>query len=206
MEVIGMSTYWKALACAVIALVAGLSGCSAGTSPAASEARDTSASASSEGTPSTAESTGTASAGTVQVTVSDLEGSQGGSVAGVLFSGSEAKFPDARVVGGFGVTVDADPFTTTQTVNEPGEELQGLFPYASTTPLPVVPGTYTLMLWAAPEALGPYSRWVPHDTSGLRGCLVTFEAAPGTGATLTVKEIPEWGGNLEADEAKCTTG
>ena len=59
------------------------------------------------------------------------------------------------------MAASGDPFTTMQTVNQPGEEFVGLFPYMSGNPVVVTPGTYTLMLWAAPEPLGPCSRWSP---------------------------------------------
>jgi hypothetical protein len=195
-EVIDMGANLTVLGLPLIALVIGVSGCTS----APNRTR-----APSEAAPSESPAATESAAGTVQVTVSDLEGSKGGGLAGVLVSGPEAKFFDELVVGGFGVAVDAEPFTTTQTVNEPGEEFKGLFPFVTDTPIQVAPGTYTLMLWAAPQDLGAYGRWVPADTNGLRGCRVTFEAAPGSGATLTVNGLPDWGGYQEAPEAACST-
>ena len=132
--------------------------------------------------------------GTVVVTVHDLAGAAGGSLAGVLFSGPEAMYPDQRVVGGFGVAVDEEQFTTTQTIAEPGKEFEGAFPYVTQVPLQVPPGTYTLALWAAPDALGPYGRWVPSDTLGLRGCGLTFTVGAAASTQLDVYGIAPWRG------------
>lgn len=138
--------------------------------------------------------------GVVRVTVADVEGVDGGSVAGVLVAGTDTAVYDPVAkkdlpIGGFGVAASGDPFTTVQTVNQPGEEFVGLFPYVSSNPVVVTPGTYTLMLWAAPEQLGPYGRWVPGLSAGLRGCALTFTVAEGQGADLTVDGLPGWVGS-----------
>lgn len=138
--------------------------------------------------------------GVVRVTVADVEGVDGGSVAGVLVAGTDTAVYDPVAkkdlpIGGFGVAASGDPFTTVQTVNQPGEEFVGLFPYVSSNPVVVMPGTYTLMLWAAPEQLGPYGRWVPGLSAGLRGCALTFTVAEGQGADLTVDGLPGWVGS-----------
>jgi hypothetical protein len=127
--------------------------------------------------------------GTVVVTVRDLSGAAGGSLAGVLFSGQEEAY--RRAVGGFGILVEADPFTTTQTVGEPSDsdDWEGLFPYVTRRPLRVEPGTYTLMLSAAAEPLTGYSHW--HPANALRGCAVTF-TAKAEGTEVTVYGIQPW--------------
>lgn len=172
--------------------------------------------AASEGVPSEAPASGMA-AGLVRVAVVDVEGSEGGSLAGVLYKGAgpeavlltRAPQDPNYFVGGFGVPVDADPFTTTQTINQPAPgEPEFVFPYVTDTPVQVEPGTYTLMLWSAPEQLTPagsslWGRWEPGLAHRMRGCWVTFEAEARTGANLTVHGIPEWHG---VPEAPCTTG
>jgi hypothetical protein len=118
---------------------------------------------------------------TVSVTVSGIESAVGNQLAGVLFRGPAATDPDRNGVGGFAATVDADPFSTTEQVRQPNPDPDqvGPFPFVSENLLLVEPGTYTLVLWLAPE-LGPYSRWVPAGTPGLAGCETTFVVGDGT--------------------------
>jgi hypothetical protein len=129
--------------------------------------------------------------GTVQVIVNDLEGSNGGSLVGILYKGSAAPLPqkDERVVGGFVVRVDAESFSTVQTVAEPGVDYEGLFPYVSTTPVTLPRGEYMLALWAGSEVLGPYVRWVPADVK--RACELAFKTGEDKGTTVTVTGLPE---------------
>jgi hypothetical protein len=143
------------------------------------------------GQASVAASSATPAPGTVQVIVNDLEGSNGGSLVGVLYKGTAAPLPqkDERVVGGFVVKVDADSFSTVQTVVEPGVDYEGLFPYVSTTPVTLPRGDYMLALWAGSEVLGPYVRWVPADVK--RACEMAFKTGEGKGTTVTVTGLPE---------------
>lgn len=127
--------------------------------------------------------------GAVEVTVQDLEGLEGGQVAGVLYQGEGLEMPDTRVIGGFGVSIDADPFSTTEWVRvgqDSTSESSGLFPYVTDDILSVEPGSYTLMLWAADSAIGPYSRWVPGGPDSLIGCSTIFEAEEGQSASVTI--------------------
>lgn len=128
-------------------------------------------------------------AGAVEVTVQDVEALAGGEVAGVLYRGEGLEMPDDRVVGGFGVAIDADPFSTTELVRV-GEdsivESSSLFPYVTEEVLIVEPGAYTLMLWAADSSIGPYSRWIPGGPESLIGCSTIFELEQGQSASLTI--------------------
>lgn len=132
---------------------------------------------------------------TVSVTVSGIESAVGNQLAGVLFRGPEAIYPDRNGLGGFVATVDADPFSTTEQVRRPNPDPDavGPFPGVSEDPLLVEPGTYTLVLWLAPD-LGPYSRWVPAATGGLAGCETTFVVGDGTTFEIEVHGMPSPGG------------
>jgi hypothetical protein len=127
--------------------------------------------------------------GAVEVTVQEVEDLSGGQVAGVLYRGEGLEMPDVRVVGGFGVAIDADPFSATELVRVGQDsivESTGLFPYVTEEVLTVEPGAYTLMMWAADSPMGPYSRWVPGGPESLIGCSTIFEFEEGQSASLTV--------------------
>jgi hypothetical protein len=126
-------------------------------------------------------------AGTVQVTVRGLEGALGGQVAGGLIPGWTDDLLYPTTVGGFVVDVDADPFTTTQPIREPGDEDEGAFPDVGNDPLAVEPGVYTLSIWWRPDApLLPYNRWVPAGQDGLGGCEAMIEVPEGGGVAVTI--------------------
>jgi hypothetical protein len=131
---------------------------------------------------------------TVSVTVSGIESAVGNQLAGVLLRGPEATDPDRNGVGGFAATVDADPFSTTEQVRQPNPDPDavGPFPYVTEDLLIVEPGTYTLVLWLAPD-LGPYSRWVPAATAGLAGCRTSFVVGDGTTFEIEVHGMPHPG-------------
>ena len=85
-------------------------------------------------------------------------------------------------MGGFGVAVDADPFTTSQVVSAPSslEATDALFPDVTGVPLAVESGPYTLVLWAGPQPLGWYGRWIPTRASA--SCRVHFRTNELSGA------------------------
>lgn len=142
----------------------------------------------------------------VTISIEGLQGAMGQYLAGVLYSGSEATFPDERVVGGVAAAVSADPFSADlelrvgyEAIPDPAADCGAgqtsvpsdciVFPYLTDEPRLVEPGPHTLQLWLAPTTIGPYSRWVPGDGPGLVGCVTTFEVET-TGGQVTVTGIP----------------
>ena len=129
---------------------------------------------------------------TVTVTVTDVEGAVGYDLAGVLFDGDGSKLLDG--IGGFGVVVDTDPFSTTQVVraSQPGLETESFrpesdWPYVTDEPLVLEPGTYHLQLWLGEWPLCCYSfPWVPADSPTLTGCGRTFTVMQGEPVTIAV--------------------
>ena len=124
--------------------------------------------------------------GAVEVTVRDVEDLAGGQVAGVLYQGEGLDYD--RVAGGFGVVIDADPFSTTELVRVGEDDIveSSLFPYVTDEVLIIEPGVHTLMLWAADSGIGPYRRWVPGGPDSLIGCSTTFDLEEGQGVSLTI--------------------
>jgi hypothetical protein len=153
---------------------------------------DTTATAS--GTPSPA------APGTVTVEVTGVECADGGGLAGLLYRRDTVTDPDANVIGGFGVAVTGDPFSTSQVVRQPGPDFVGTFPFVTDQPLIVKAGTYAVMLWVSDEKLRPYSRWVPASTI-TASCWTTVTVEEGQAATVTVTSVPK-------DEGlnRCPTG
>lgn len=135
-----------------------------------------------------------AAAGTVVVKITGIEDSIGHDVAAVMFDGLGTDNPDSRGIGGFGVKVDADPFSTTQTIATPESiDVDAPFPHVSREPLVAQPGEYTVMIWIA-DGLGGYSRWVPGDSPALGGCRVDVTVEAGRPTNVTVAGIPPWTG------------
>lgn len=132
----------------------------------------------------------------VRVNVTDLVGLKDGGLAGVLYATDGERLTEDLAVGGFGVAVDADPFTTSQVVSAPSsvEATGALFPDVTGVPLAVEPGPYTLVLWADATPLGWYGRWIPGGgeyTGRARTCRVHFRTTEPSGATVTVAGMPE---------------
>ncbi len=139
--------------------------------------------------------------GAVEVTVRGVEDLAGGQVAGVLYEGEGLDYD--RVVGGFGVVIDTDPFSTTQLVRVGEDDIvpSSLFPYVTDEVLTAEPGVHTLMLWVADSRIGPYSRWVPGGPDSLIGCSTTFEIEAGQGTSLTIVDGLE---NVSTGVPRCT--
>lgn len=172
----------RPLAAALITLgvIAAAGGCSSDADDSGQP--DTTATAS--GTPSPA------APGTVTVEVSGVEGADGGGLAGVLYRRDNLTDPDANAIGGFGVDIIGDPFSTSQVVREPGPELVGTFPFVTDQPLIVKAGTYAVMLYVSDEKIGSYSRWVPAAPIAAR-CHTTVTVEEGQAATVTVTGVPK---------------
>jgi hypothetical protein len=138
--------------------------------------------------------------GQVRVTVTGLTGAEGGTLGGAVFDGPSAK----DGVGGFAVLVTSDPFATSeivaepQTLTEPSQVQQGLFPYVNSTPLVLEDGRYRLEFWAAPQALTGYARWVAADTPGLLGCSLYFTVQRPLGTAVTIANVPPWPGQAQS--------
>jgi len=131
--------------------------------------------------------------GTVTVSISGFGEAAGSYLAGVLNQGEPALL---NAVGGFGVEVDSDSFATSQVVREPQPRPDydnTLFPYVSEEPLVVESGSYYLQLWFAASEMGPYSRWVPGLTEGLRGCQMQFSIDAGSAVHVSVTDMPSGG-------------
>ncbi len=152
-----------------------------------------------------------AASSTVTVTVSDVEDSIGSELVGLVFSGSQ---PNPRfTVGGFGVAVDTDPFSTTQIVRSPRPDLRSDsffpeedWPYVTDDPALVEPGTYMLILWLGEPPLCCYSApWVPALSPTLRGCGTTFTVEPDEDVTISVSGVPGEPGSGASDDAQCPT-
>ena len=144
-------------------------------------------------------------AGHVRVTVTGLTGAEGGTLVGIVFDGPTAK----DGVGGFVVRVTSDPFATTQTVTapetltEPGQVKEGLFPYVTSTPLVLADGNYRLQFWAAPDGVESYARWVAAESPGMLTCRAYFEVAQPRGTALSIADVPPSAGERPEDQA-CT--
>ena len=148
--------------------------------------------------------------GAIAVVVTDLTDAYGNDLAGVLMSyGADA--PQSYGwggVAGFTTTVDADPFSTSQTLGEvtevwPEDPNDGLWPWA-TGKASVPEGDYSLWLWTGKDYCC-YSRWMPAESPGLRGCELRVSTT-GQDQTIYVKDIPDDGGPCTTDPATAVTG
>lgn len=122
-------------------------------------------------------------------TVHDVVGLDGGWLAGILYEGVEMLEDDA--VGGFGTRIDADPFSTTTTVNTP-YLFAPVFPNVSDEPLLLEPGTYTLSIWADEVELTAFNRWTPGLTGeegGIYVCSTTVEVAE-SDVSVSISGVP----------------
>jgi hypothetical protein len=153
-----------------------------------------------------------AEGGTLTVVVSSLSGSLGFELAGVLMAWDyDPASPNAYRwdgVGGFAVTVDADPFATSQVLGEVAEEFpadpdSGRWPWASGEAR-IPAGEYTLWL-SAGEDLCCYNRWLPAAGPTLRLCEYRI-ATNGQDQTVHIADIPSDGGPCITDPATATTG
>ena len=126
--------------------------------------------------------------GNVTVLVSGIEGANGWRVGGVVFIGPNRMYPDARAIGGFTAAIDSDSFATTQIVTAPSDDGDGEFPYVTSEPLGVAPGTYTIAVYVGND-LGPYSRWVPGCSDGviLYDRVETFEVSEGEAVDIEIE-------------------
>jgi hypothetical protein len=153
-----------------------------------------------------------AEGGTLTVAVSNLSGSLGYELAGVLMAWDYSpESPSAYRwdgVGGFAVTVDADPFATSQVLGEveeafPSDPGEGMWPWASGE-AKIPAGEYTLWL-SAGEDLCCYSRWVPAGSPGFRSCELRITTT-GQDQIVHIADIPSDGGPCLTDPATATTG
>jgi hypothetical protein len=135
---------------------------------------------------------------TVTVTVTNVENAVGYDMAGVLYKGDDTL--TANAVGGFGATVDADPFATTQVVRAPQYD-PGVFPedfdrnddwpIVTDEPVMLEPGTYTLQLWLGEPPLCCYiDPFLPADSPSLSGCTTVFAVKEDDQVNITVNGIP----------------
>jgi len=136
--------------------------------------------------------------GVVTVVISDLTDAAGNEFAGVLMSHDAESGWDG--VAGFATTVDADPFSTTQTLGDVAEAWSddpsdGQWPWPSGTAT-IPAGDYSLWLFTGTDYCC-YSRWMPAGSPGLRGCELRVSTT-GQDQTIYVKDIPH-------DEGPCTT-
>ena len=153
-----------------------------------------------------------AEGGTITVEVSNLSGSLGYELAGVLMAWAyDPASPSAYRwdgVGGFAVTVDDDPFATSQVLGAvddefPSDSSGGMWPWASGE-AKIPAGEYTLWL-SAGEDLCCYNRWVPAGSPGLRFCEFRI-ATTGQDQVVHIADIPSGGGPCVTDPATATTG
>jgi hypothetical protein len=160
---------------------------------------------------STASATNPPATSTVTVTVTNVEDATGYDLAGVLFRGDESLI--ANVVGGFGATVDADPFSTTQVVRAPQygpDEFPADFdfgtdwPFVTDDPAMLEPGTYYLQLWLGQPPLCCFSAFVPGDSPSLSGCGTVFTVKEGEQANITVTGVPPR--SDQGPQVECPTG
>jgi hypothetical protein len=148
--------------------------------------------------------------GVVTVVVSDLTDALGNDLAGVLMS-YDAESPQAykwEGVAGFAVTVDADPFSSSETLGDVTEAWakdpsDGQWPWPSGTAT-IPAGDYSLQLWTGKDYCC-YSRWVPAASPGLRFCELRVTTT-GQDQTIYVKDIPSDGGPCPTDPATAVTG
>jgi hypothetical protein len=151
--------------------------------------------------------------GRVTVDISELVGSLGDELAGVLMAYSNLDDPELaaegrwRGVAGFAVEVDADPFSTSQVLGVvesafPEDPSSGMWPWASGE-AEIPAGDYTLWLWTGTDYCC-YNRWKPADTPGLRGCEFQVSAS-GEDQTIHIKDIPDEG-PCATEPATATTG
>ena len=140
--------------------------------------------------------------GVVTVVVSDLTDAVGNELAGVLMS-YDSVSPETYKwdgVAGFTTIVDTEPFSATQTLGDvaeawPDDPSDGQWPWPSGTAT-IPAGDYSLWLWTG-TGYCCYSRWMPADNPGLRGCELRVSTT-GQDQTIYVKDIPH-------DEGPCTT-
>ncbi len=150
------------------------------------------------------------SGGVVTVVVSDLTDALGNDLAGVLMA-YDAESPKAYKwdgVAGFAVTVDADPFSTSQPLGDVAQEWakdsdDALWPWPSGTAM-VPAGDYSLTLWTGKDYCC-YSRWVPADSPGLRFCELSVSLT-GHDQTIYIADVPAHGGPCPTDPATAVTG
>lgn len=131
--------------------------------------------------------------GTITASINGIDHAAASFLAGVLYQ-SEPGI--ANAIGGFGVEVDSDSFTTRQIVREPQlnpDYNNTLFPYVSAEPLVLESDNYYLQLWFAASEMGPDSRWLPAATEGLRGCQMQFSIETGTAVQVSVTKVPSAG-------------
>jgi hypothetical protein len=149
---------------------------------------------------------------TVTVTVTNVEDAVGYDLGGVLYKG-DGTGPNENVVGGFGATVDADPFSTPQVVREPQPDLaidsvrpESAWPYVTDEPLMLEPGTYRLQLWyGEPPLCGYNAPWLPGDTSSsLTGCGTVLTLQEDEHVNITVSGIPPR--STQGPQIECSTG
>jgi hypothetical protein len=186
--------------CVLIAIVAALlAACSSTPAVPDSSAGSASAESSSSSDPG-ASMVSEVPSGQVRVTVTGLTGADGGTLAGAVFDGPTAK----DGVGGFAVRVTSDPFATTQivtepqTLTEPAQVQDGLFPFVTSTPLVLEDGRYRLEFWAAPKGVTGYARWVAAETPGLLGCSLYFTVQRPMGTAVTIANVPSWPGQTQS--------
>ena len=155
--------------------------------------------------------------GAITVVITDLTDAAGNDLAGVLMSydgespGAPSWAPGAYKwggVAGFATTVDADPFSASQTLGEVTEEDtaqwdDGLWPWPTGT-ASVPAGDYVLALWTGKDYCC-YSRWAPAASPGLRGCELQV-ATTGQAQTIYVTDIPSEDGPCPTDPATAITG
>lgn len=150
--------------------------------------------------------------GVLTVDVSSLSGSLGDDLAGVLLAWAyDPASPDAYRwdgVGGFAVTVDSDPFSTSQVLGEveeaaPSDPNRGMWPWASGE-AKIPAGNYTLWLWAG-KNLCCYNRWVPADSYGLQACELRISTT-GQDQTIHITDFPSREGPCVTDPDTAVTG
>jgi len=151
--------------------------------------------------------------GNVTVDISELVGSLGDDLSGVLMAYGDLDDPELATgarwsgVAGFAVAVDSDPFSTSQVLGVvesdfPEDLGSGMWPWASGE-AEIPAGDYTLWLWTGTNYCC-YSRWMPADTPDLRGCEFRVSTS-GEDQTIYIKDIPD-GGPCTTDPATAATG
>jgi len=146
---------------------------------------------------------------TVTVTVTNIENAVGYDLAGVLHKGDGLELRTA--IGGFGATVEADPFSTTQVVRAPQPDLdidnfrpESAWPYVTDEPLMLEPGTYRLQLWLGEPPLCCYDwPWLPAGSSTLTGCTTLITVKEDEQVNITVSMPPRSG---QGPETECPAG
>ena len=127
--------------------------------------------------------------GVVAVEVSNLVGSSGSHLGGVLMRGQDGEGWDG--VAGFAVIPDSYPYSGLHVLGEVNDEWgdleTGLWPWAFGT-ADIPPGDYTLTLWIGKDFCC-YSRWMPASSPGLRFCEMEVTMT-GEGQIIRVGDIP----------------